>query len=459
MRKILKIIIAALSVCLTVLLVLAFTRRPDPQQPPEVQTPTVHSPQTTPSTSSEPTLPPDYEAMIAELRLWVPESEAPEQEFLPWVKDTLGGEAIQALVELSQQQEYDRTVWFTATGNSWQALRRLYQGDSIHVVSLGIPGQQETTTLVFGGDICLADNYLPMEHLAATGGTVADAIDPVLTQILQQADVAYLNNEFTISDRGTPMLDKYYTFRAAVQNTAIYQQLGIDIVSLANNHAYDFGTEAFLDTLDALERYGVAYIGGGRNLEEAMAPQYYLVNGWVIAYVAATRAEKFKMTPEAGENSPGVLRCYDTELFCRAIAEAKANSDYVVACVHWGWEYEYTLQEEQTTSAREYIDAGADVIIGAHAHQLQGIEYYNGKPIFYNLGNFWFNEKEIDTCLVEMAIAQDGTVAYTFLPALQKDFTTTAQIGTQRGAQIIANLNQYCIGAEITADGTVQEVK
>ncbi len=467
MRKTLIILIAVLSVCLAGLLSVAIFGGPIQMQNPTTQPPVQSAPppQTSAPTSEPTTVPtvpstepkPDYDAIIAELALKIPAEEGMDSAFLYWLRDLLGDEAILAL-QSTMASGYDRGLWYEATGNTWQTLRRLYTNSEHILVSTGLPGREnETTSLIFGGDICLADNYLPMEYLKSIGGTIEDGIDPALIDIFQKADVSFLVNEFTISDRGAPMKDKYYTFRAKTANAAIYRQLGINLVTLANNHVYDYGKDAFLDTLDTLKANDVAYIGGGKNLEEAMKAQYYVINGRVIAFVAATRAEKFKMTPEAGENSPGVLRCYDTTLFCQAIREAKANSDYVVACVHWGTEYSTVLQEEQTSSAREYIDAGADAIIGSHAHQLQGIEFYNGKPIFYNLGNFWFNEKEIETGLVEIAISHNGTPTFKFLPALQKDYVTTSQIGTDRGAQIIENLNPYCIGAVIRADGTVSQ--
>ncbi len=448
MRKTLIRIIAVLSLILVALVAVVIFCGPD-----RVQEPTITDPvqtQSIPATDAVPDTKPDYDSIAAKLAGWVPAGEID----LNWLRDTFGDEILLGL-EQAMGQKYSREIWYGVTGNTWQALRRLQSGQG-NILSPGMPGHEnQTTTLVFGGDFSLADNWLPMQHLAATGGTVIDSIDPALVDILKKADVSFLVNEFCISDRGAPMADKFYTFRAKTANTAIYQQLGIDLVTLANNHVFDYGEEAFYDTMTALKDNGVAYIGGGKNLEEAMAAQYYLINGRVIAFVSATRAEKNIMTPAAGENSPGVLRCYDTALFVQAIQEAKANSDYVVACVHWGTEYSYTLEEAQTSSAREYIDAGADAIIGAHAHQLQGIEFYNGKPIFYNLGNFWFNDFELDSGLVELTIDTHGNAAFRFLPALQKDFTTTSQIGTDRGAQIIATLNQYCINATVNEDGTV----
>jgi len=148
-------------------------------------------------------------------------------------------------------------------------------------------------------------------------------------------------------------------------------------------------------------------VGAGRNLEEAMTPVYREIDGKKIAYVAASRAEKFKMTPQATEDAAGILRCYDTELFLQEIREARAQADYVIAIVHWGTEYSTELEEVQTATGREYIDAGADIVIGGHTHCLQGMEYYKGKPILYSLGNFWFNDKPLDSMLVQVRLSGD----------------------------------------------------
>ncbi len=460
MRKTLIILIVMLSVCLAGLLSVAIFVGPIQMQNPTIQPeqtipPTQTTPQTTQTVPATTEPAPDYDAIIADMAMQIPAEEGFDGTFLYWLQDYLGDDVILSL-DSALESGYHRGLWYEATGNSYHALKQLYTNSECILVSAGIPGREnKTTSLIFGGDICLADNYGSMQYLQSIGGTIETAIDPALIDIFKKADVSFLVNEFTISDRGTPMKDKYYTFRAKTANAAIYRQLGINLVTLANNHVYDFGKDAFLDTLDALKANGVAYIGGGKNLEEAMKPRYYVINGRVVAFVAASRAEKFKMTPEAGQNSPGILRCYDTTRLCQAIAEAKANSDFVVACVHWGLEYEYTLQQEQTTSAREYIDAGADAIIGSHAHQLQAIEYYNGKPIFYNLGNFWFNEKEIETGLVEIAISHDGTPTFKFLPALQKDYVTSSQIGTDLGKQILANLQNISINVTIDENGVV----
>lgn len=261
-----------------------------------------------------------------------------------------------------------------------------------------------TLRLGFVGDMNLDENWATTLYLNEQENGIYDCIDPALIEEVNGLDIFMVNNEFTYSDRGTPMENKYYTFRAKPERVEVLNTLGTDIVLLANNHIFDYGAEAFADTLSTLETAGIAYVGAGNDLEEACEPVYFEYDGVRIAYVAASKAEKYKLTPQAGENTPGILRCYDETLFLEVIGEAAAEADYVVASVHFGTEYEEMADASQRELAYAMIDAGADAVIGSHAHVLQGMEFYEGKPIIYNLGNFWFNDKDLYSCVVELTV-------------------------------------------------------
>ena len=380
-----------------------------------------------------------------------------DASFLQFVRERFGKEPLE---ELAARPAYTDGLWRELTGNSLHVLRSLYAKEpetveNVRLMSLGKRGQSKATVMTFGGDICFADNYVVMQYLKTTENGLADCIDPKWARLMRDADIAMLNNEFTISRRGAPMAKKAYTFRADPAHTALYEELGVDFVTLANNHAYDFGEEAFLDTLDALTANGIDYAGGGRNAEEAQRPFYYLADGRKIAFVSATRAEKYILTPEAGEDTSGVFRCYDPERLLEVLAEAKANSDYVVLFVHWGTEHTDVLEEVQKTTSHAYIDAGADLIIGSHAHQLQGIEFYKGKAIFYNLGNFWFDDYDIETGLVQFTLAPDGGETFRFFPGMQTGCVTSYELGTERGREILDHLAAYLPGIRIEDDGHI----
>ena len=314
-------------------------------------------------------------------------------------------------------------------------------------------------TLCFGGDISLDENAVTTAQLDASEGDISKCISPELLAIMQEADFMCLNNEFTFSNNGSPMNGKAYTFRANPERVSVLQDMGVDLVQLSNNHVYDYGKQALLDTFDTLEGAGIDYFGAGRNLEQAMSPVYYTIDDKVVAFVGASRAEKNKMTPQATEEKPGILRCYDTELFLQAIAEADANADFVIAVVHWGTEYSYKLEDVQLTTGKEYLDAGADAIIGGHSHCLQGMEFYDGKPIIYSLGNYWFNNKTLDTMLIELHFSgndEEKNLEVRMIPAIQTN-AMTIWVDEAEQQRIYDFMESISINVEIDENGIVKE--
>ena len=289
-------------------------------------------------------------------------------------------------------------------------------------------------TLGFAGDINFADDYIPMQFLAAIGSeNIADGVDPAYIEIMNRMDLMWINNEFTYSTRGEPLPGKAFTFRSDPAHVSYLHDLGVDIVGLANNHSFDYGEESFLDTLATLEEAQIPYVGAGRTIQEAAAPVYLETSGFTIAYVAASCAEDYVYTPEATDTTPGILLCKDMTRFLDSIRTAAENADYVIALPHWGTEHTTWLQDIQRDGARACIDAGADVVIGAHPHVLQGIEYYNGKPILYSLGNFWFDSYDIDT--VVAALHFTGTTSTKDYSLDAADIELIVYPGTQTGIQ------------------------
>ena len=325
-----------------------------------------------------------------------------------------------------------------------------------------LPQNPYDFTVCFAGDINLDEAWGTTLYLNEQENGIRDCISPELIAHMNEPDVMCLNNEFTYSMQGAPLEGKAYTFRANPERVAVLKELGVDIVKLANNHVYDYGKEALLDTFTTLEEAGISYVGAGRNLEAAMQPVYMQIDGKTVAFVSASRAEKYKMTPQATEDSPGILRCYDTTLFLETIAEARQNADFVLAYVHWGTEYSYELEEVQRSTGREYLNAGADAVIGAHSHCLQGMEFYNGKPIIYSLGNYWFNEKTLDTMLLDLHFTGDdsaGFVEVQVIPAIQSGFCTTAVTEDEEKERIYSFLEEISINVEIDENGVVSEIK
>lgn len=311
-------------------------------------------------------------------------------------------------------------------------------------------------TLDFVGDVSLADNWHIAPKYDERGGVTGILEEKMLNE-MKSADFMVANSEFTVSTRGQA-LNKLYTFRAKPERLKIYEEMGVDLVSLANNHVYDYGKDAFLDMLDAFEEYKIPHIGAGRDLEEAKKPYYATIGDFKFAFVAATRAEKNIVTAGATATSPGVFRCYDPTEMINLIKELRKDEsiDFIIPIIHFGRENSHDLEKEQVSSAKAYIDAGADAVVGHHAHVLQGVEIYNEKPIIYNLGNFLFNQEEVETALFKMVINPDKTLEYYMLPALQKDYKTSLLDG-ERKQKIINDLNSWSINAKIGNDGKIEK--
>ena len=374
-----------------------------------------------------------------------------DNEFLSWILSNYGEEVLINL-ESSFSTGYDRSYWRSVTGDSYLVLKDKYNGfipgNNIKVATEG------NGMISFIGDVSLADNWYIMPKYDERNKGVYGILDEKVVKIMTDSSVMVANNEFTISDRGQKLANKYYTFRGSPSRLSIYEEMGVDLVTLANNHVYDFGEDAFYDTLSSLNDFGLPYIGAGKNLEEAMKPYYFIVNGYKVAFVNATRAEKYILTPGAGDNSPGVFRCYDPSNFINVIKEVEKESDYVVALVHWGREDSTVLEDVQLTTSKLYIDAGADLIVGTHAHNLQGIDFYKEKAIIYNLGDFIFNNETKDTGIFQIKMKFNKDLEYYFIPCLEKDEYTKTLEGTEK-QRVINNMISWSINANIDEEGKI----
>ncbi len=277
----------------------------------------------------------------------------------------------------------------------------------------------EPVVLGFAGDVNLDEDSYPVAKYDEEGKGIQGVLSKELIEEMTSADIMMLNNEFAYSTRGTEESDKSYTFRADPSRVNILKEMGVDIVSLANNHALDFGPDALLDTFSTLDNAKISYVGAGENMARAKAPVYITVGDKTIAFVAASRVV-FAMDWYATDTTPGMIGTYDPSLFLESIKEAKQNSDFVVAFVHWGVERNNYPENYQKVFAQNYIDAGADAVIGCHPHVMQGLEFYKGKPIAYSLGNFWFNQSHKESGMVKLYLEPDDGLRVQILPVMNQ---------------------------------------
>lgn len=275
-------------------------------------------------------------------------------------------------------------------------------------------------TLTFAGDVSLADGAVPTKAWKSRG--VEGCFDEEILEKMRSADVMCLNSEFSFTDRGTAFPNKNYTFRGDPSRISVYDELGVDLAILANNHVFDYGEVGLSDTLNTFREAGIPYVGAGENIDEASAIWYAELGECTVAYVAGCRVEWTMQTRGATEDQSGILRTAESnELICRRIAEARETADFVVVYIHWGMEGDTWLEDYQLRSGKEFIDAGADVVVGDHPHVVQGIEFYQGKPIFYSLGNYWFSSAAKYTMLLNVRLSRSDTgetgVEFSLTPA------------------------------------------
>ena len=284
----------------------------------------------------------------------------------------------------------------------------------------------ESVTFTFAGDVLLDDSYAIMSNYVVQNSVLENCIDESLLTQMREADVCMINNEFTYTEETKPISNKTFTFKAKPENVNILKEMGVDVVSLGNNHVYDYGEKGLYDTIATLEGAGIPYVGGGKNIEDASKILYYQNDEMKIALISATQIERYPNpnTKEATETTPGTFRCYESEKLLEKIEEADDNSDFVIVYLHWGTESTDQPDWRQTSQASECALAGADVIIGAHPHVIQGIGYEGDVPVFYSLGNFWFSSKNLDSSILNLEISKDGLVSSQFVPCLTRNSST-----------------------------------
>jgi poly-gamma-glutamate synthesis protein (capsule biosynthesis protein) len=238
-----------------------------------------------------------------------------------------------------------------------------------------------------------------------------------LDGLFSRDDLTMVNLECPVTDIVDPE-PKAFTFRCDPLALPAARRAGIDVVSQANNHAYDQGPAGLVDSLDAIRAAGLAAVGAGADESEALRAARFEVQGWTVAVVGI---DQILDPPDqvAGPSKPGTAVGHDFRLALRAVRDAAASSDLVFVMIHWGVELEVRPRPYQVRQAHRMIDAGADVIFGAHPHVLQPLETYRGRPIFYSLGNLvWprISEEASATAIAEVVVAPDGTIRARMVP-------------------------------------------
>ena len=358
-----------------------------------------------------------------------------DESFLIWLAGKYGKDTLNNIAYDISLGRADQQIWKQYTGNTLNALWMKYCRDygmssyltnDVIYVDDRTDDSSNNLTIDFIGDICFDREWYPMKNAVENNLTVSDCISPEIQAELKSADISVVNNEFTYGDGLEAVEGKAYTFQAPPESVTDLEVFGTDVVTLGNNHVYDYGAEGLLSTMDTLKNAGIKYIGAGKDKEEASRIQYVVASGYKIALVSATQVEKYSnYTKAATDDSPGVLKCLEPQEYCQLISKAKSQSDYVIVNVHWGIEGRIGFDEEETELAQAFIDAGADAVIGGHPHRLQGVEFIEKVPVAYSLGNFWFSSGSLYTTIAQVTIDSDGNLKLGFIPCIQSKGKTS----------------------------------
>jgi len=296
------------------------------------------------------------------------------------------------------------------------------------------PQAKGPVVLGFAGDVHFEGNA--GAELASNPALVMASIAPVL----RRADLAVVNLETAVTTGGT-QTSKEFVFRAPPSAFAALRDGGVDVASMANNHGMDFGESGLRDSLAAARSYRFPVIGIGLNAKQAYRPFRRTIDGQRIAVIGATQVldDELISAWTAGPRKPGLASAKDVPRLVQEVRAARRTSDTVVVFLHWGVELAQCPSQDQRTLARQLVAAGADVVVGGHAHRVQGAGRLGQALVDYGLGNFvWYGTSELSTETGVLLVTVDGrrVAGYRWEPARIVDGTPRPLAGSERRADI-----------------------
>ena len=309
---------------------------------------------------------------------------------------------------------------------------------------------KENVSIAVTGDVMFArkmPNVLSMESSPFAG--VSDVTSNVDLLLINFENAATLSGNAVKGDVPLSCDPSYVPLAKANNNT---------VASLANNHAFDYGIEGMGDTLSYLKDAGITPIGAGNTEDEAHQAVTQDINGrkiTILNYMDSNNFAEYSydVMPYANGSNPG-YSAYDSADAQKQIA-AHNDSDAIIAYLHFGNEYSNSPNDDQVRIAHELVDYGADVVLGSHPHVTQGIEMYKGKPIFYSLGNFIFdqsNEATHSAYFVKIDLV-DNTGVCTVYPIYISNYLPQ-HMDSESGSSLLSGLSPKTDQLEITANGT-----
>ena len=251
-------------------------------------------------------------------------------------------------------------------------------------------GDGQSVTLAFGGDVHFPLGTTLGDRLADDPAT---ALGPTVPELLGGANIMMTNFESALTDGSCPdTQDKQYVFYAPPSAVTAFKSAGISLITEANNHGEDCGPAGLQMALATKQQTGYPIIGIGQNAAQAFTPYCRTINGQTVAIIAATQVidSDLQTTWTATANQPGLASAYDVSDLVAAVEAARRQADTVVVYLHWGTELDACPNPLQEPLANVLVKAGADIIVGTHAHVLLGAGYLGTAFVDYGLGNFAF---------------------------------------------------------------------
>jgi hypothetical protein len=267
-------------------------------------------------------------------------------------------------------------------------------------------------TLAFAGDV----NFAGRTRLLLADP--ATAFGPITT-VLRSADFAAVNLETAVTNGGTPQ-PKTFHFRTPATAFTALREAGVDLVTMANNHVLDYGQAGLADTLAAAKAARFPYVGIGIDAAAAWAPYVTTIKGVKIAIIGVSQVAELASSWVATDTRPGEANSIDLGRTLAAVRSAKRLASVVIVFMHWGTEGQSCPDPAQLSLSRQLADAGASIIVGAHAHMLQGSGWLGRTFVAYGMGNFlwWEHSYSTATGVLELTLHPHAPLTARFVPAV-----------------------------------------
>jgi len=272
--------------------------------------------------------------------------------------------------------------------------------------------QPGPVTLAFAGDVHFTGRTARLLKNPAT------AFGPI-TPVLKSADFTAVNLETAVTSRGRPQPKTYHFRTTPVAFTAL-RDAGIDLATMANNHVLDYGQTGLADTLAAAKAARFPYVGIGADADAAWAPYVITINGVRIAVIGVSQVAELASSWVATRSRPGEANAINLRRTLAAVRAARKLAPVVIVFMHWGTEGQACPDPDQLSLAPRLAAAGASIIIGAHAHMLQGSGWLGHTFVAYGMGNFlwWEHSYSTSTGVLELTLHPHAPLTARFIPAV-----------------------------------------